>query len=360
MHDGTRAPVQRLRHRVVRYTREESVPLDFGARPGFADVQRVGIPRSLLYYRYGIAWRTFFEQLGREVVIDEPSTRVTLEVGDHLSVDECCLASKLFLGHIAALKDSCDAVFIPSMMGYDRFETFCTKFQALPDLAVNAFAVAGERLRVLSLRIDERRGEPPACREEEAFIQLAQSLGASRKEGKRAYKAAFMAQREYDGKMAREQEKLVKSLSKLPAAERPLVILVAAHPYVAHDPFVGGVVEDALREQGAVVLFADETDRDRARKASYDFTRSLPWMINRELIGSILMLHEHVDGIVLLSAYPCGPDSMADDAIERCIHGKPILTLTVDAQGGTAGVETRVESFVDILSYQKKGGYLHA
>lgn len=34
--------------------------------------------------------------------------------------------------------------------------------------------------------------------------------------------------------------------------------------------------------------------------------------------------------------------------------------LTVDAQGGTAGVETRVESFVDILSYQKKGGYLNA
>ena len=83
-------------------------------------------------------------------------------------------------------------------------------------------------------------------------------------------------------------------------------------------------------------------------------------MVNRELIGSILMLHDQVDGIVLMSAYPCGPDSMCDDAIERCIKGKPILTLTVDAQAGTAGVETRVESFVDILSYQKKGGYLNA
>ena len=31
----------------------------------------------------------------------------------------------------------------------------------------------------------------------------------------------------------------------------------------------------------------------------------------------------------------------------------------IDAQSGTAGVETRVESFVDILRFQQKGGYTH-
>ena len=324
-----------------------------------ADVQAVGIPRALMYYRYGIAWRTFFEHLGREVVVDAASDRGTLETGDRLSVDECCLASKLFLGHVAALRDKCDAVFVPSLMGYDRFETFCTKFQALPDLAVNAFSVAGRPIRVLSMRVDERKGGGRVM-ERDAYLGLASQLGASFKDAKRAYKAAVSAQREYDAAMAREQEKLVKSLAKIPAAKRPLTILVAAHPYVSHDPFVGGIVEDALADQGACVLFADETDRERARKKSYEFSRSIPWVVNRELIGSILMLHEHVDGIVLMSAFPCGPDSMCDDAVERCIKGKPILTLTVDAQGGTAGVETRVESFVDILSYQKKGGYLNA
>ena len=120
------------------------------------------------------------------------------------------------------------------------------------------------------------------------------------------------------------------------------------------------MVEDALREQGACVLFADEADKARSLKKSYEFSHSIPWIVNRELIGATLLLHEHIDGIVLMSAYPCGPDSMCDDAIERCIKGKPILTLTVDAQAGTAGVETRVESFIDILAYQKKGGYLHA
>lgn len=331
--------------------------MDRAPRAPYADVKRIGIPRALLYYRYGIAWQTFFEHLGLEVVLDAPSDRLTLETGDHLSVDECCLASKLFLGHVLALVErGVDVVFVPSIMGYGRFETFCTKFQALPDLTVNAFAVAGKRVRVVSVRIDERGDES----EEQAFIGLGQRFGASRKEAKRAWRAAVAAQRAYDGAMAHEQEALVKSIAKLPEADRPLTILVAAHPYVSHDPFVGGVVEDALREQGACVLFADETDRARSLKRSYDFSHSIPWMVNRELIGSILALHEVIDGIVLMSAYPCGPDSMCDDAIERCIKGKPILTLTVDAQAGTAGVETRVESFVDILSYQKKGGYLNA
>ena len=330
--------------------------LELHRRAELAGIRRVGIPRALMYYRYGIAWRTFFQELGCEVVLDTPSDRGTLEVGDHLSVDECCLASKLFLGHVAALAEqNVDAVFVPSLMGYGRFDTFCTKFQALPDLVENAFAVANKRVRVISLRIDEPKG----ASEQDAYLGLAMQFGVSRKNAKRVYKAAISAQRDYDASMAREQERLIKNMAKLPEQERPLTILVAAHPYVSHDPFVGGVVEDALRELGACVLFADETDKPRALKKSYEFSHSIPWMVNRELIGSILMLHDQVDGIVLMSAYPCGPDSMCDDAIERCIKGKPILTLTVDAQAGTAGVETRVESFVDILSYQKKGGYLN-
>ena len=46
--------------------------------------------------------------------------------------------------------------------------------------------------------------------------------------------------------------------------------------------------------------------------------------------------------------------------VVRCIQGKPVLNLTIDAQSGTAGLETRVESFIDILRYQKKGGYVGA
>lgn len=51
---------------------------------------------------------------------------------------------------------------------------------------------------------------------------------------------------------------------------------------------------------------------------------------------------------------------MTDDAIMRCIQGVPILNLMIDAQTGTAGIQTRLESFIDILQFQRRGGYIRA
>ena len=39
--------------------------------------------------------------------------------------------------------------------------------------------------------------------------------------------------------------------------------------------------------------------------------------------------------------------------IMRRVHDKPILTLTMDVQDGDAGVETRLESFMDIINMRK-------
>ena len=322
----------------------------------FADARVIGLPRALMTYRLGAKWRAFFEELGREVRVSPQSDRGVFERGQALSVDECCLASKLFLGHVDALADSVDAVFVPSFSSADALHTYCTKFQALPDLVRSAFSLAGRPVRVLDALLAEGSAEKD---ERASYVELAASLGAGRREGERAWKLACRAQRDRDGSLARAQADLVAAASRLPRPERPLSILVAAHPYVAHDPFVAGPVVDALRAAGATVLFADEFDHARATRRSYDFSASLPWIVNRELVGAVLELHDAVDGIVLVSAFPCGPDSMTDDAITLCVKGRPVLTLTVDAQSGTAGIETRVESFVDILSYQRKGGYLH-
>lgn len=323
----------------------------------YADVQTVGIPRALLYYRYGAFWRRFFEGIGRTVVVSEPSDLGIFERGQEASVDETCLVSKLYLGHVRTLLDrdpAPDAIYVPGIANHGRWHTFCTKFQALPDLVENAFYE--RHPRIISTFVEEQ--ETDALREK-VYTEFALGFGVTRKEARSAYRAAVRAQRDHDAALAKAQDELVAAQAKLPAGERPLTILVAAHPYVLHDPFVGGPVIDALRGMGVTVLFSDEFDHERAYKRSFDFSQSMPWMINREIVGCVLERFDHVDGIVLMSAYPCGPDSMTDDAISRRIKGKPLLTLTVDAQSGTAGIETRIESFVDILTYQKRGGYLH-
>lgn len=330
-------------------------PIDVRQRFEYADIHIIGIPRALLYYRYRVLWRTFFEALDRTVVISQPSDRSILEAGALLSVDECCLASKLYLGHAQSLLPICDALFVPSIDNLARHQGFCTKFQALPDLVLNSFPRTS--VRMVSCEVDKIDTN---ITEHDAFVEMGMKFGASKKKAKQAYQEALQAQQQANKKRSNKQNERLKKLNKIPQQERPLRILIVAHPYVIHDTFVGGPITSALEELGAHVLFADYFDHEAALEKSFAFSDTMPWITNRELIGALLSLYDQIDGVVLVSAFPCGPDSMTNDALMRCIKGKPLLSLTVDAQSGTAGLETRLESFVDILNYQRKGGYLHA
>ena len=46
---------------------------------------------------------------------------------------------------------------------------------------------------------------------------------------------------------------------------------------------------------------------------------------------------------------------MVNDLLTRKLQELPILVLTLDAQDGSAGLETRLESFVDILQFRREG-----
>ena len=75
--------------------------------------------------------------------------------------------------------------------------------------------------------------------------------------------------------------------------------------------------------------------------------------MNEELIGGTLLRKDRADGLILLSAFPCGPDSMTNELLTRRLHDIPILNLVLDAQTGTAGIETRLESFLDIIQFKQ-------
>ncbi|MEE0845250.1 MAG: acyl-CoA dehydratase activase-related protein [Eggerthellaceae bacterium] len=323
----------------------------------YSDVLTIGIPRSLLYYRYGTLWRSFFEAIGRKAVVSRETDRLLLETGERLSIDECCLASKIYLGHVESLRGACDAVFVPCYASGNPRSGFCTKFQSAPDLVANTFRDTD--LRLMTLLVEDA-SNPHKTRG--AFLKLAEQMDVPAATARRAWKLAERAQNARNAERAAAQEKTLRLLEEYRnvvaqdpsgSEKEPLAILLAAHPYIAHDRYLCGTVVDALEGMGATVLYADETRHDRAFHASLDFSETMPWAPNREIIGSILMLQKHLDGIVLVSAFPCGPDSMTDDAVMRCVHGTPILNLMIDAQSGTAGIETRLESFVDIIRFHQ-------
>jgi predicted nucleotide-binding protein (sugar kinase/HSP70/actin superfamily) len=301
----------------------------------------VGIPRTMLYYRYGTLWRAFFEELHIPTVISPPTTRETIEIGSSIAVDETCLSAKLFMGHVHALLGKCGAVFIPRYSSLDHDAVFCTRFEGLYDQTRNVFRASPQRF--ISCNIDSKKGSSEAA----AFEALGKALGASARESRAAYAKAWKADQIQQKQWIKEQEALSRS-------DRSKILLVG-HSYVLSDPYLQKPIQDYLTENGAVCLRADRMDRAKARKACAAFSPTCRWIMNEELIGSTVLWKERVDGIILVSAFPCGPDSMTSELIARRIKDVPLLNLVLDEQSGTAGVETRLESFLDIIAFRKGG-----
>ena len=306
-------------------------------------IRTIGIPRGLMAYRDGVLWKEFFERLGFQCVVSPRSDREMLETGTARAVDETCLPFKMYLGHVMWLFGKCDVIFIPRMGGYSEREKMCTRYEALPDLLRNIFREEG--IRVLTVSYDWYT----KTTEEKVYLELGATLGKSKKEVKRAYVHARKYQDTWMKSKEKGQDQALES--------GKIKVLLSGHPYVLHDAYMGGELARILQKLDAEVIYTDYVDRESALKKSYDFSRVMPWLINREITGASLILRRKVDGIILVSAYPCGPDALVNDMLVRKLKNVPVLSLTLDAQSGTAGIETRIESFIDIIKYQKAGGY---
>lgn len=299
----------------------------------------IGLPRAMLYYRYRTLWQTFFRELEIPVVTSPLTDRSILEQGTALAIDEACLSLKIYLGHVAALVRKCDYILIPRISSFGHHRNMCTRFEALPDLTQTVFRDSGQKF--LTYDVDELSKHS----EEAAFLDLGRSVGCPPKAVKRAYQRAKKAELAQHKAEVQAQEALFR--------QEGLKILIAAHSYVAEDPCMGKPVTDYLRGAGVLPLRADLVDREGAIKRSRDLSPTCKWEINREILGGIVQHRADVDGMILLSAFPCGPDAMVNELILRRMKGIPILNLVLDSQSGAAGVETRLESFIDIIRFKE-------
>src|SRR5665647_2305774 len=113
---------------------------------------RVGIPRGLFYYYYYPLWKTFFQDLGAEVVTSAWTNRQTVEKGIESAVDENCFPIKVYYGHVRELcHQELDYIFIPRLVSVEPRSYICPKFMGLPDMIK---AVLPELPPVIDITVD--------------------------------------------------------------------------------------------------------------------------------------------------------------------------------------------------------------
>lgn len=292
---------------------------------------KIGIPRALLYYKYHVLWEYFFKELGIDIIISPETNNEILKNGKKYTVDEACLSLKIYIGHVYYLIDKVDYILVPRIVSLEKGMKLCTNFSALYDIVNNTF-----NTKILNYNIDMNQGKT----EEDSFLKMGEELGYSKVETLSAYKKA--KKEEY------RRNKINYLVQKKKLESNKYKILLVAHKYNSNDNMIGKIVSELLEELNIEVIYADIINVDLKEKLYKNISKRLYWTYNQELLNSIEEYKNDVDGIILLSTFPCGPDSLVNEICERKIN-KKIITITMDEESSKVGLQTRIESFVDII-----------
>ena len=113
-----------------------------------------------------------------------------------------------------------------------------------------------------------------------------------------------------------------------------------------YDNLIGKPIIDMLNSMDVEIIYSDLFF---SKDYSSVLAPNLYWKYSRESISSISKCIDKIDGIIFLSVFPCGFDSLVNELVMRKID-KPYINLIIDDIESGGGIETRLESFVDIIN----------
>jgi predicted CoA-substrate-specific enzyme activase len=202
--------------------------------------------------------------------------------------------------------------------------------------------------RILSPVIDFSKGYAAS---EEAFLDMARALGRTVREGRRAYAAAVKAQKAATEAM---REAGRRALEKLEADPGAFGIVIFGRSYNAFVSEAHMGIPQKFATRGIRVIPIDmlPVDDEPVHEQMY-------WSAGQAILkaASFAERHPQLFGCYITN-FSCGPDSFLLGFFRDIMGGKPSLTLELDSHVADAGLETRIEAFLDIVKAWRelKGG----
>lgn len=323
---------------------------------------KVGIPRALMFYDYWPLWKRFFTELDAEVIFSDPTSEKILNDGIKATVDEACLPIKIYHGHVLNLNGKVDYIFIPRLVSVKRKEYLCPKLSGLPDMIKNNINIIS---KTIEIDVDWSKNKKNLRKE---VYRIGKIFTNNPFKIFYAYNNALNELKNYRKKLTKGFvpedffHQTTMPHKKIVLDDSNLNIGVLGHPYLVYDSFVNMNLINKLKKMKITVLTPEMLSYDIIKNQIQKLEKPLFWSLGNRLLGNVLYYQEHqdrklIDGIIYLVSFGCGPDSLIGELAERWIRKNsniPFLLLTIDEHTGEAGVDTRIEAFLDMIERRKK------
>lgn len=296
---------------------------------------KVGVPKGLLYYKYHPFICNFLNELGTEVITSEDTNKSILDKGVKYCTDEACLPIKIFHGHVASIRDKCDIMIIPRIMQLRKREFICPKFCGLPEMIINSIP---DMPSVIS--------SPIYAYSDKKLYEWVSELGHKiTKNNSKIHKAFINSLRVYNN-----YESGIKD------EEFKFNVALVGHPYNIYDSFSNMNIIKKLNTLGIGVITEEYVESECINNEVKKLFKKPFWSFAKNSYGfsTYLIENKKINGIIYISSFACGIDSIVVELIKDRIGCLPFLVLKIDEHTGEAGIDTRIEAFQDMLERRKR------
>ena len=241
-----------------------------------------------------------------------------------------------------------DYIFLPHFRDMESYETiapanFCPITQSLPYYIKKAFPEIPDE-KYLAPVVSFMYGIEKAS---ESFIAMAATLGFPESEAKTAFNIAYEKQMEC---FARFSELGKQALDAARQAKRS-VIAILGRPYNSFTADANMGIPRKYTSRGYSVIPFDILPFE-----DQSIYPNMYWYYGQQdmKVGTLLKNEDNIF-LTYISNFSCAPDSFMLHYLKWIMGTKPFLILELDSHTADAGVDTRIEAFLDIIEgYRSK------
>jgi len=299
----------------------------------------VGIPRAFSVYTLWPFYSWFFHSLGIEVKLSDE----ILQEGVAKVESAYCFPAEIAHGAVQSIINSeADFIFVPHFRDMPSYEkevhaNFCPITQSLPYYIKKAFTEVTDNM-ILSPIISFKYGTEKAL---EGMLELSTQLDVSKSEIEKAFKIAYKKQEDFFEKY---KTLGIEAMEKAKKADHP-VIAVLGRPYNAFTKDANMGIPKKFTSRGYSIIPYDMLPFEETK-----IFNNMYWYYGQQDMKAATYLKDEENiFITFISNFSCAPDSFMLHYIKWIMGTKPFLILELDSHSADAGIDTRVEAFLDII-----------
>jgi predicted CoA-substrate-specific enzyme activase len=309
----------------------------------------IGMNRSFLINTYFPFYNRFFSELGFRLVLPDQI--------DQAGIDQqgaaFCYPAEMSHGYAPSLLAlQPDYFFMPQLRSLptgqeSRTSCTCVFVQSEPYYLSTAFSGFTPD-RTISPTLDFANSIDD---NKAAFEQTARQVGVDPQKVGPALSAAIAEQEAFrDDLKAKGQE----ALTALRENPREMAIVLFGRPYNSFAGAANKGIPAKYSSRGIRIIPFDMLPFEQEK---LEEDHNMYWAMGRMILKAAHLVKKEPQLFgTYISNFSCGPDSFIISFFRDIMGQKPSLTLELDSHTADAGLETRIEAFLDIIQYYRQFG----